>query len=65
MMVELNVTSVPAQIWLAEAAIVMLAGKFGFTVMVTTFEVAGLPVAQIALEVSTQERALVFDGIKM
>jgi hypothetical protein len=38
----------------AEAEILKLAGKFGFTVMVTVFEVAGLPVAQVALEVITQ-----------
>ena len=34
------------------AAMVTLTGKFGFTVMLTEFDVAGLPVAQVALDVS-------------
>ena len=53
--VAVNVTLVPAQIapeGLAE--IVTLTGRFGFTVMVMPAEVAGLPVAQVALEVRTQ-----------
>ena len=37
----------------ADADILTLTGKFGFTVMVTVFEVAGLPVAQVALDVMT------------
>ena len=52
--VAVKVTEVPAQIGLAEAATEMLAGKFGFTVMATELDVAGLPVAQVALEVNTQ-----------
>jgi hypothetical protein len=52
--VAVNVTLVPAQTGLAEAAIETLTGRFGFTVMVTAFEVAGLPVGHIAFEVSTQ-----------
>ena len=35
------------------AAMLTLAGKFGFTVMVTVFEVAGEPVTQVALDVIT------------
>ena len=35
------------------AAMLTLTGKFGFTVMVMALEVAGLPVAQRAFEVST------------
>ena len=31
-----------------------LTGKFGFTVMVMLLDVAGFPVAQVALDVSTQ-----------
>jgi hypothetical protein len=50
--VAVNVTLVPEQIVVAEAAMLTLAGKFGFTVMVTVLEVAGLPVAQVALDVS-------------
>lgn len=52
--VAVKVTLVPEQIVVAEAAMITLAGKFGFTVIVTAFEVAGLPVAQVALDVSTQ-----------
>ena len=53
--VAVNVTLVPAQIvedGLADMA--TLTGRFGFTVMVIPAEVAGLPVAQVALEVNTQ-----------
>ena len=52
--VAVNVTEVPAQTGLAEAAIDKLTGSSGFTVMVTVFEVAGLPVGQVAFEVNTQ-----------
>ncbi len=38
----------------AEAEMLTLTGKFGFTVMLTVFDVAGLPVAQVALDVITQ-----------
>jgi hypothetical protein len=48
-----NVTGVDAQTGLAEATIETLAGRIGFTVIVTVFDVAGLPVAQVSLEVST------------
>jgi hypothetical protein len=37
----------------ADAAMLTLTGKFGLTVMVMALEVAGLPVGQVALEVST------------
>ena len=49
-----KVTDVPAHTGLAEAEIVALAGRFGFTTMETTLEVAGLPVTQTAFELSTQ-----------
>lgn len=52
--VAVKVTLVPEQIGLEEAAIATLAGRTGFTVMVTVLEVAGLPVAQVAFEVITQ-----------
>ena len=51
--VAVKVTEVPAQTGFAEGAIITLTGRFGLTVMVIVFEVAGLPVAQVALEVST------------
>lgn len=51
----MKVTEVPAQIAPAgTAATETLTGKLELTTMVTAFEVAGLPVAQVALEVSTQ-----------
>ena len=53
--VAVNVTLVPVQIapeGLAE--ILTLAGRFGFTTIVMADEVAGLPVAQSALEVRMQ-----------
>lgn len=52
--VAVNVMLVPAQMVVTPEAIETLTGRFGFTVMVMLFEVAGLPVAQVALEVSTQ-----------
>ena len=59
-----KVTDVPAQTGLAEALTDTLTGSSGFTVMATTFELAGLPLAQVAFEVNTQVTALVFAGIK-
>ena len=60
--VAVKVTEVPAQTGFAEGAIITLTGRFGLTVMVIVFEVAGLPVAQVALEVKTQVIASVFNG---
>ena len=49
-----NVTLVPAQIVLEGLAdITTLTGRFGLTVIVMVFDVAGLPVAQVALDVNT------------
>lgn len=53
--VAVNVTLAPGQIVpVGFAAIETLTTKVGFTVMVMLFDVAGFPVAQVALEVSTQ-----------
>jgi hypothetical protein len=60
--VAVKVTEVPAQTGLADAAIDTLTGNSGFTVMVTTLEFAGLPVAQVALEVNTHEIVLLLAG---
>ena len=50
-----KVTLVPAQmVEPGFADISTLAGKLELTVMVTVFDVAGLPVAQVALDVTTQ-----------
>ena len=56
-------TEVPEHTGFAEAATDMLTGSNGFTVMVTIFEVAGLPVGQVALEVKTQVIASLYDGV--
>ena len=52
--VAVKVTDVPAQTGLAEATIDTLTGRFGLTVIVIVFDVAGLPVTQVALEVMIQ-----------
>lgn len=57
--VAVNVMLVPAQIVLVPA-METLTGRFGFTVMLMVFEVAGLPVGQVALEVTTQVTAFPF-----
>ena len=61
--VAVKVTEVPAQTGLAEAAIDTFTGSKGFTVMVTVFEVAGLPVGQIALDVSKQTTTSILTGM--
>ena len=58
--VAVKVTLVPAQIVVADAEILILTGRFGFTVMVTVLDVAGLPVAQVALDVNTQVTTSLF-----
>lgn len=55
--VAVNVTDVPEQTGLLDAAILTLTGRIGFTVMVTVLEVAGLPEIHPAFEVSTQVMA--------
>lgn len=59
----MNVTLVPEQMVVADADMLTLTGKFGLTVMVTVFEVAGLPVAQVALDVITQVTASLFTRV--
>jgi hypothetical protein len=57
--VAVNVTLVPEQIVVDVAPILTLAGKFGFTVMVIVFEVAGEPVKHgVALDVITTDTTL-------
>ena len=61
--VAVKVTEVPEQTGFADAAIETLTGSGLLTVMVIVFDVAGLPVAQVALEVKTQVIASAFNGI--
>ena len=58
----MKVTEVPAHTGLAEAATDTLTGSSGFTVMFTVFDMAGLPVGQVATEERTQETASLFIG---
>jgi hypothetical protein len=58
-----NDTGVPVQTVVDEAEIEMLTGSNGFTVMVTALDVAGFPVGQIALEISSQIIASLLTGI--
>ena len=58
-----KVTDVPAHTVVAVAVIVMLTGRIGLTVMVNTFDVAGLPVAQLSLEVNTHVITSLFAGV--
>ena len=55
-------TEVPAQTGFAEGDTDTLTGSSGFTPMITAFEVAGLPLGQVALEVSTQITASLLMG---
>jgi hypothetical protein len=62
--VAVNVTLVPGQIAPAgTAAILTLTGRFGFTVMVIVFEVAGFPVGQVAFDVNTQVTVFPFASV--
>ena len=59
--VAVKVTLVPAQIVVdGLAAMLTLTGRFGFTVIVIVFEVAGEPVTQVAFDVITQVTVLPF-----
>ena len=51
--VAVKVTLVPAQIVVADALILTLAGKFALTVVTIALLIAGFPVAQVAFEVIT------------
>ena len=61
--VAVNVTFVPAQMVVADALILTLAVKLGFTVMVTALLVAGLPVAHVAFDVITTVTTSLLDNV--
>ena len=63
--VAVNVTEPPEQTGFAEAVMVTLTGNTGFTVIVRVFDVAGLPVAQVALDVSEHVTVFPFAGTKV
>ena len=58
-----KVTEVPKHTWLADPTIDTLTGSSGFTIIVTALEVAGLPVAQVALEVNSHETMSLLIGM--
>ena len=58
-----KVTDVPLQTGLLDGEIKTLTGRLGLTTIVNMFDVAGLPVAQVALDESRQLMASVFAGI--
>ena len=58
-----NATGVPEQTVVDVAVIEILTGSGGFTVMATVLDVAGFPVGQIALEMSSQVIALLLTGV--
>ena len=58
-----NVTFVAAQIVVKLADITTLTGRLGFTVIVMVFDVAGLPVAHVALDVNTHVTSCPFVNV--
>ena len=60
--VAVKMTEVPEHTGFALADMDKLTGSNGLTVMETVFDVAGLPVVQVALEVSTQVTWSPFNG---
>jgi hypothetical protein len=58
-----NVTAVPEQTGFAELPIKMLTGKFGLTIMLMLFDVAGFPIAhELMLDISAQLTTSLFAG---
>ena len=60
--VAVKVTLVPAHMLFCEAPIAILTGSNGFTIMLIVLEVAGLPLAHVALVVKTQVTASLLTG---
>ena len=58
----MKVTEVPAHTEIADAAMETLTGRRGLTVIVTLFEVAGLPVGHVAFEVKTHATISLLEG---
>jgi hypothetical protein len=61
--VAVKVTELPRQNGFDEADIETLTARLGFTVIVTVLLVAGFPVGQTALEVTTQVIISPFTGV--
>ena len=63
--VAVKVTPVPAQIEFADGVMDMLTGSNGVTVMMIALDKEGVPVAQVALDVSSQVTASLLTGAKV
>jgi hypothetical protein len=61
--IAVKVTEVPEQTVVADADTETLTGRTGLTVIVTVPEVAGLPEAQVALEVNSHAIISLLAGI--
>jgi hypothetical protein len=61
--VAVNDTVIPEQTGFWDGATETLTGRFGLTVIVTVFDVAGLPLAQAAFEVRIHVTRSLFNGI--
>ena len=61
--VAVKVAEVPAHTGFAEAAIATLTGRFGLTIIVTVFDVAGFPDVQVSLDVSKQMTISPLEGV--
>ena len=61
--VAVKVTKVPAHTDPADAAMEILTGRSGLTVIVTVFDVAGLPVGHTVLDISVQVTASLLAGL--
>jgi hypothetical protein len=61
--VAVKVTDDPGQKGFDDAAMVTLAERFELTIIVITFDVAGLPSGQAILEVKIQVTKSPFDGL--
>ena len=57
-----KVTGLPAQTLPAGVALMVILTGMGSTVMITAFEVAGLPIPQVSCEVMTQVIVSPWDG---
>ena len=61
--VAVTIMGVPRQTAFADAIMETAAGRVGVTIIVLAFDVAGLLVTQVKLEVSTQVITSLFAGI--
>jgi hypothetical protein len=63
--VAVKVTGVPWHTGFAEGTMVTDTGRLGITLIVTVGDDAGLPVAQVALEISVQLTWSLLEGVRI